>query len=84
MRLRIASDDEEADSEADSDAGPRWVAERVPVEVGLMDTEWAEVTSGIDAGDDVIVIGQSNLRDGAPVRTPDMAAATPRSPEDAG
>ena len=71
-------DEEVADADADSDTeptGPKYEAERVSIETGLIDATWAEITTGIDAGDQVVVIGQSNLRDGAPIRTPDMAAA---------
>lgn len=76
------SDSEAAETEADSErprapSGPRFVAERAVVEVGLMDDELAELTEGVSAGDRVVVVGQSNLRDGAAIRTPDMAAAAP-------
>lgn len=69
-------DDDDEDTEADS-GGPRFIAERVVVTVGLTDTVWAEIDEGLELGDSVVVIGQSNLRDGAPIRTPDMAAAAP-------
>lgn len=71
-------DDDEPAEDADSDTedtGPKFVAERVVITVGLMDNDWAEITEGLDLDDEVVVVGQSNLRDGAPVRTPAMVAA---------
>jgi RND family efflux transporter MFP subunit len=42
-------------------------AERRPVDVGLSDGRRVEVTSGIDAGDQIIVDGQAGLPDGAAI-----------------
>lgn len=67
------TDREDADSDSE-DTGPKYIAERVVIEVGLMDNTWAEITEGIERNDEVVVIGQSNLRDAAPVRTPTMVA----------
>lgn len=61
---------EEADSEPPN-VSP-FVAERIAIELGLVDGVAAEIITGISPGDRVIVIGQSNLRDGAPVKTPEM------------
>lgn len=47
-------------------AGKR-VGKRVPVVIGLEDPDRVEVITGLAVGDVVIVVGQSNLRDGAPV-----------------
>ncbi len=66
-------DDEDADSDTE-DPGPKFIAERVVITIGLMDNNWAEITEGIDLDDEVVSIGQSNLRDSAPVRTPAMVA----------
>ena len=52
-----------------------YVAERVPVDVGLVDDVHAEIVEGIRVGDKVVVVGQSNLKDGAPIKTPDMIQA---------
>ncbi|WP_460833239.1 efflux RND transporter periplasmic adaptor subunit [Lysobacter humi (ex Lee et al. 2017)] len=41
---------------------------RVPVKLGYMDGEWAEVRSGLKAGDQVVVAGKSALRDGSTVQ----------------
>lgn len=71
-----------ADDEAD--AGPKLVAERVPVTLGIVDAEHAEILGGLDADDLVVVVGQANLRDGAVVRLPGEAAQpapTPLAPE---
>jgi len=75
--------DEDADKdnsagkgEADASKAPTspYVAQRVMVRLGLVDSVFAEVTEGIQAGERVVVVGQSNLKDGAPIKTPDMVA----------
>ena len=43
-------------------------AARVPLELGFTDRDRVEVLSGVVAGDRVVVVGQSLLRDGAEVR----------------
>ncbi len=44
-------------------------AERRPVEVGLVDGAQAEIVSGLQGGEDVIVDGQAGLPDGAAIST---------------
>ena len=44
------------------------VAERVAVDLGLSDDEQAEVISGIEAGDLIVVKGQRSLQHGQTVR----------------
>lgn len=56
------------DTEAPEDEGARQVAERRVVTLGLVDEAFAEVQSGVDEDDVVVVVGQSHLRDGARVR----------------
>lgn len=59
-----------------------WVAERVPVELGLADAITVEILSGLEEGDSIITVGQSNLKDGSEVRThtpSEDAAAAPAS-----
>ena len=34
-----------------------------------------QILSGVELGDSIIVVGQSNLRDGARIRTADMSVA---------
>ncbi len=68
-----AEDGEDADSDTE-DTGPKFIAERVVITVGLMDNTWAEITEGMALDDEVVVVGQSNLRDSAPIRTPAMVA----------
>ena len=41
---------------------------RVPVKLGYMDGEWAEVRSGIKQGEQVVIAGKSALRDGTEVQ----------------
>lgn len=41
---------------------------RVPVKLGYLDGEWAEVRSGLRPGDQVVVAGKTALRDGTAVQ----------------
>lgn len=58
----------------DTDAPPpppnAKMAKRTLVELGLLDDDHAQITKGLDEGDEVIVIGQATLKDGAYVRVP--------------
>ncbi|MGH8083792.1 MAG: efflux RND transporter periplasmic adaptor subunit [Lysobacter sp.] len=50
---------------------------RVPVQLGYLDGEWAEIREGIKLGDRVVIAGKSALRDGSEVTVvgaPDKAA----------
>lgn len=60
--------------EAEEPSGPKFVARRSPVKLGLVDDVSAEIIGGLESGELAIVVGQSHLRDGARVRTPDEAA----------
>ena len=62
--------DDEADEEEDEDPvpGPYRVARKVGVELGYEDAEHAEVTEGLELGDEVVIVGQANLRDEGRVR----------------
>lgn len=76
-----AEEDEEAPKE-EEDTGPKLVAERVPVKLGLVDVAQAEVLEGVTDGDVVVVVGQANLKDGARVREPKPEApAAPAAAE---
>jgi membrane fusion protein (multidrug efflux system) len=68
---RAAEDTDEGEEE---EPESEWVAERVVVGVGLVDALSVEVLDGVEQGDDVVVVGQSNLKDGAAVLTPKMKA----------
>jgi len=46
-------------------------ARKQPVELGYQDETRAEVVSGLDAGQWVVLVGQSTLKDGSPVRAED-------------
>jgi multidrug efflux pump subunit AcrA (membrane-fusion protein) len=63
-------EEEEDAEEAPEDAGPRLVAERVPIKIGLADTVQVEIVDGLAQGDAVVVVGQANLKDGGRVRLP--------------
>lgn len=73
-------DDAEGDEPAE-DEGPRWIARRVPVDVGLADTRNAEIVEGLEAGERIVVVGQTMLRDGARVRDVADAAAAKAAAE---
>jgi multidrug efflux pump subunit AcrA (membrane-fusion protein) len=68
-------EEDESEDEAEDEAAEKWIAERCPIERGAVDTESVQILSGVDVGDSIIVVGQSNLRDGARVRTPEMSIA---------
>lgn len=82
--------DAEAKPKEEVDTTPKFVAERAPVKIGLVDADQAEILEGITAGDQLIVVGQTNLRDGAPVITAAMLAeqkanaASKKKPEEGG
>ena len=48
--------------------GPRRIARTVAVELGFVDPTTAEIVSGLSMGDEVVVLGNAGLRDGARVR----------------
>lgn len=74
----------EPEGEEEEPAKPSpWVAERVALEIGLTDAVWVEVTEGLAVEDEIIVVGQSNLRDGAPITTPEMKAEQAAEAEEA-
>ncbi|MBT3224062.1 MAG: hypothetical protein HN348_33760 [Proteobacteria bacterium] len=72
----------EAPEEPEDDDEEKWVAKRIPIDRGLVDSDFVEILDGLTAGEQVIVVGQSNLRDGARVRTSDMAAKKSKADED--
>lgn len=63
-----ADEGDGGDGEDEADDGPKLVAERHVVKLGLVDDELGEIQSGVDEGDEVVTVGQSHLRDGARVR----------------
>lgn len=50
--------------------GDERIVERLPVVPALEDTEFMEPTEGLALGDEIVVAGQSGLKDGAKVRLP--------------
>lgn len=76
--------DADSDTEAsEEDQGPQHVAERVVLEIGLVDAERVEVLEGLEPGDQVVLVGQSTLKDGAPITTPALKAAREAEQSDA-
>ena len=61
---------EEADEAEEEDPvpGPYRVARKVSVTLGYEDDDYAEITEGLELGDDVVTVGQANLRDEGRVR----------------
>lgn len=55
---------EPMETESASDGDDRWVATRVEVEVGLSDSDYSEIVSGISPDDQVITLGQQTVNDG--------------------
>ena len=53
-------------------------AVRVPVKLGYLDGEWAEVRSGIALGEQVVIAGKTALRDGSVVQV--LGAANAKAP----
>jgi membrane fusion protein (multidrug efflux system) len=53
-------------------------AVRVPVKLGYLDGEWAEVRSGVALGDQVVIAGKTALRDGSVVQV--LGAANAKVP----
>ena len=43
-------------------------AARVPIELGYLDGEWAEVRGGLEEGAQVVTAGKATLRDGSAVQ----------------
>lgn len=50
---------------------------RVPVKLGYLDGEWAEIRAGLKRGDQVVVAGKTALRDGSAVQVLGQPAANP-------
>jgi multidrug efflux pump subunit AcrA (membrane-fusion protein) len=55
---------EPMETEPVNDGGDRWVATRVEVEVGLSDSDYTEIVSGVAPDDRVITLGQQTVNDG--------------------
>lgn len=62
--------------------GPYRIARKVPVELGFVNDDWAEIVSGVDVDDSVVIVGQDNLRDEARVRLPEDPRLEDVEPED--
>ena len=54
-------------------------ARRVPIELGYLDGEWAEVRDGLDEGARVVTAGKVTLRDGSAVQVIGDAPAQPQA-----
>lgn len=80
----FGGDEGEEEEDAPKIPGPYRIARKVPVKLGFEDEENAEILEGLSAGDEVVVVGQANLRDGARVRYEgDPALEAPKEAEEA-
>ncbi len=76
---------EGGEAEAPDAEGPVKIARRVPVQLGLLDHEVAQVLDGVAPGQRVITVGQSHLRNLARVvDAAERAAEAEGGPEDDG
>lgn len=74
-----------ADAEEQDDAPDGPVAARRTLQVGLMDDTHVEVLGGLEVGEQVVVVGQSNLKEGASIRAASAnARAVPAEPTEGG
>jgi RND family efflux transporter MFP subunit len=78
---KLFSDDEEVETEkADPWEGvPLRIAERVSLTVGYTDSNYAEISDGLSAGEQVVIVGGDNLRPDADVKLP--SDPNPKKPE---
>lgn len=60
----LAKEDEQTEEETLS-----YIAQKTEIELGYIDTKVAEVLSGLEIGDEIVTIGNTNLRQGTPIRT---------------
>ncbi len=76
LLARLFGGEEEDAGEKDEAASegpeiPRRVAVRKSLSVGFIDTDRVELVEGLEVGELVVVVGNTNLREGASVRLPD-------------
>ena len=65
---RWGGDGDGGDFEEPDYPGPRRIAHVVELELGYVDEDLVEVKSGLEIGDEVVVLGNTGLRDGSRVR----------------
>jgi len=71
-KLFASDEDEEEDEEADPwDGVPRRTIEKARLELGYTDARHAEILSGLEPGQPVVIVGNQRLRLGAKIRLPD-------------
>ena len=75
--MRVAKGTKDDGQEADEpdlsawDGVPRRMAKKVRVELGYQDDAWVEILSGVSEGDEVILEGNTNLREKSLLRLPE-------------
>ena len=75
-------DSDEADDASNEVVIPQRIAQRRTLEIGFSDFESVEVHSGVTPGEQVIVVGNNNLRADARVRLPEDPAPQIDTPDD--
>jgi membrane fusion protein (multidrug efflux system) len=66
--VMVPAPEDETDDGASDGGDPGFVAARTSIQIGLLDENAAEVLDGVESGAEVVVVGQSNLKDGARIR----------------
>ncbi len=64
--------------------GAERTVEKIPVSINLQDSDFVEPGGGINAGDQIVIAGQSGLKDGATVRLPGDPEPDEESEDDNG
>ena len=62
-------EDEKQDLAKEDEEILSYIAQKTEIELGYIDTKVAEVLSGLEVGDEIVTIGNTNLRQGTPIRT---------------
>jgi hypothetical protein len=71
LKEKLPGQGGEGEDEDEELPGPRREARKVPVQLGFLEVETAEVLGGLGEGDLVVTLGQEVLRDEARVRLPE-------------
>ena len=61
--------EEDTKKEKKESKQPVFVAERREIELGFIDSKFVEILSGLDVGDEIVTVGNTNLRSGTLIRT---------------
>jgi membrane fusion protein, multidrug efflux system len=62
------SEDAQNKENSENKDEPSFIAQRTEIELGYIDTRMIEVLSGLELGDEIVTIGNTNLRQDTPIR----------------